>query len=280
MASFGVTSISPDGRWIARSVANDPDEGAGRGVKLLNAESGALVRELAGPDDRFSGLTFSPDSRRLLTWGTRPGTASLREVGATGLSRPLLRSLGVAIQHAALSPDGKALLLGSRDGRARLWDVVRDVEIEAEAHPHHAYPITAVAFDLRSPRVVTGCHAGTVRLWDRASGALLCDVRGNTGEVAAIAFSPDGKTLLTASHDATARFWDVTSGRQLGPPLHHTDAVPCVAFHPDGLTVAIGTRDGRAWLWNVPAAPMRGDLGRIVRDVEEQTSVLTQKFGS
>ena len=73
--------------------------------------------------------------------------------------------------------------------------------------------------------MVTGCHAGTVRLWDRASGALLHDVRGNAGEVTAFAFSPDGTTLVTASLDATARFWDVASGRQLGPPLHHTDAV-------------------------------------------------------
>ena len=91
---------------------------------------------------------------------------------------------------------------------------------------------------------MTGCHAGTVRLWDRASGALLHDVRGNAGEVTAFAFSPDGTTLVTASLDATARFWDVASGRQLGPPLHHTDAVLSVAFHPDGQFVATGTRDG------------------------------------
>ena len=120
---------------------------------------------------------------------------------------------------------------------------------------------------------MTGCHAGTVRLWDRASGALLHDVRGNAGEVTAFAFSPDGTTLLTASLDATARFWDVASGRQLGPPLHHTDAVLCVAFHPDGRSVATGTRDGSAWLWRRTAAPMEGDPARIARVVEERTGL-------
>jgi WD40 repeat protein len=258
---------------IATTSASGPGGSAGPRVILLDAETGAFVREMPVEPHPLAGLTFSPDSRRLLTWGPRPEAVALREVDAMGPARPLCRSLGVAIHHAAFSPDGGTLLLGCRDGEARLWDVARDVEVDSPMRPRHAYPITAVAFDPRSPRVVTGCHAGTVRLWDRASGALLHDVRGNAGEVTAVAFSPDGTTLLTASLDATARFWDVESGRQLGPPLHHTDAVLSVAFHPGGRVVATGTRDGSAWLWRVPAAPMEGDLARIDRVVEERTGL-------
>jgi WD40 repeat protein len=270
---FGITAVSPDGRLIATSTASGPGGLAGSRVLLLDAETGTVVGEGPGEPHPLAGVAFSPDSRRLLTWGPRPEAASLRVVDAMGPARPLFRSLGVAIQHAAFSPDGGTLLLGCRDGKARLWDVARDVEVDSPMRPRHAYPITAVAFDPRSPRVVTGCHAGTVRLWDRASGALLHDVRGNAGEVTAVAFSPDGTTLLTASLDATARFWDLATGRQLGPPLHHTDAVLCVAFHPDGRSVATGTRDGSAWLWRVPAAPMEGDLARIDRVVEERTGL-------
>ncbi|MDG3005030.1 WD40 repeat domain-containing serine/threonine protein kinase [Paludisphaera mucosa] len=269
----GVATISPDGRLIAMVAARPPGEGDAARIVLLDAETGAVLRESPGAPQPTSGLAFSPDSRRLLAWGPRPGTASIREVDATATPRPIFRTLGVAVHQAAFSPDGRAVLLGCRDGKARLWDVARDVEIPAEAQPYHAYPITAVAFDPWTSRIATGCHAGTVRLWDRASGAMLCDVRGNAGEVAAVAFSPDGRTLLTASHDATARFWDVDSGRQLGPPLHHADAVLCVAFHPDGRSVATGTRDGRAWLWKAPPAPMPGDLDRISRDVEARTGL-------
>jgi WD40 repeat protein len=218
-------------------------------------------------------MAFSPDARRLLTWGARPGDAALRNVDALDAARPLLRSLAVAIDHAAFSPDGRTLLLGCRDGLARLWDVARDVEVTASARPHHAYPVTAVAFEPRGPRIVTGCHAGTVRLWDRSSGALLHDVRGNAGEVTAVAFSPDATIVLTASLDATARFWDVASGRQLGPPLHHTAAVLSVAFHPDGRFVATGTSDGATSLWRVPEPPMEGDPAWISRVVEERTGL-------
>jgi WD40 repeat protein len=272
---FGITAVSPDRRLIATTTAGGPGGRAGSGsrVLLLDAETGAVLGEGPGGLHPLAGVAFSPDSRQLLSWSRQPGTALLRAVDAMGAARPLFRSLGVAIDHAAFSPDGANLLLGCRDGKARLWDVARDIEVHSSVRPRHVYPITAVAFDPRSPRVVTGCHAGTVRLWDRASGALLHDVRGNASEVTAFAFSPDGTILLTASLDATARFWDVESGRQLGPPLHHTDAVLSLAFHPDGHVVATGTRDGSAWLWRVPAAPMEGDLAGVAQVVEERTGL-------
>jgi WD40 repeat protein len=269
---IGITAVSPDGRLIAMATASDSGSLAGSRIVLLDAESGAVVREGPAEPHALAGIAVSPDSRRLLTWGRRPGTGSLREIDRLAQARPLLGSLGVAIRHAAFSRDGRTLLLGCRDGTARLWDVARDVEVHSPMQPRHAYPITSVAFDPRSPRIVTGCHAGTVRLWDRASGALLHDLRGNAGEVTAVAFSPDGTILLTASLDATARFWDVASGRQLGPPLQHADAVLCVAFRRDGRLVATGTRDGSTWLWPVPAAPMEGDFAQIARIVEERTA--------
>jgi WD40 repeat protein len=277
---FGPAAVSPDGRILAMARARGPVGSGASAVVFLDAVTGAFLRETPGQSHPVAGLAFSPDSRRLLSWGPEPATASLWAVETPREARPLFRSLGFSIHQAAFSPDGKTLLLGCRDGTARLWDVARDVEVETHAHPHHAYPITAVAFDPRTPRVVTGCHAGTLRLWDQASGALLNDVRGNAGEVAAIAFSPDGETLLTASLDSTARFWDVESGRQLGPPLRHTDAVLCVAFHPDGRSAATGTRDGATWLWRVPAAPMKGDVARIDRMVRAQTGLRFAEGGA
>ncbi|WP_422928451.1 serine/threonine-protein kinase [Singulisphaera sp. PoT] len=270
---FGVTSVSPDGRLIVATTGGEGSTQPSPAPRLilLDAETGALIREAAEDDGPIAGIAFGPDSRRVVTWGNRQGTVTLRDVDAFATSRPLCRTLGVAVHQVVFSPDGKTLLLGCRDGKARLWDPDRDIEVKPESLPYHSYPITAVAFDPQGPRVITGCHAGTVRLWDRASGALLHDVRGNAGEVASIAFSPDGKTFLTASFDGTARFWDVESGRQLGPPLHHTDAVLCVAFHPGGQSVATGTRDGNAWLWHVPAAPMPGTVAGIDRTVEQQT---------
>jgi WD40 repeat protein len=147
------------------------------------------------------------------------------------------------------------------------------VEADPGHGPRHAYPITAVAFDPKRSRVVTGCHAGTVRLWDAIRGTMLNELRQNAGEIVALAFSPDGKLLLTASRDGTARFLDAESGRQLGPSLHHPDAVLCATFHPDGRSVATGTRDGLVQRWRVPSPPRTGGVAELRRWVEEQTGM-------
>jgi WD40 repeat protein len=195
-------------------------------------------------------------------------------------SRRLFRSLESPVHRAAFSRDGRTLLLGCRDGKARLWDLARDVEIEPENGPRHAYPITAVAFDPNGSRLVTGCHAGTVRVWEATRGTMLYELRQNAGEIVVLAFSPDGQMLVTASRDGTARYVDAESGAQLGPALHHTDAVLCVAFHPDGQSVVTGSRDGMVQRWSVPSPPRSDSVAETRRWVEQQTGMKLDDQGA
>ena len=267
------TAVSPDGRTLA-TARSEAAEGRTRGwVELRDAATGKSLRQTPDQPHALSGVVYSPDSKWLLTWGPGPRTAGLWDVATLRDSRPLFRSLESPIHQAVFSRDGRILLLGCRDGKARLWDVDRDVEIDSEHGPRHAYPITAVAFDPNRSRVVTGCHAGTVRVWDATRGTMLNELRQNAGEIVVLAFSPDGEMLLTASHDGTARFVDAESGAQLGPALHHTDAVLCVAFHPDGKSVVTGTRDGMVQRWSVPSPPKTGGVAEIRRWLKEQTGM-------
>jgi WD40 repeat protein len=242
-------------------------------VELRDAATGRRLAQTPDQPHALSGAAYSPDAKWLLTWGPADGTARLWDVAGLRDGRPLCRSLEAPINQAAFSRDGRSVLVGCRDGRARLWDVDRDVELDPGRGPRHAYPITAVAFDPGCARVVTGCHAGTVRVWDAARGALLTELRQNAGEIVALAYSPDGAMLLTASHDGTARFLDAETGRQLGPALHHPDAVLCLAFHPDGRSVVTGTRDGMVQHWSVPAPPRFGRVGEIRSWLKEQTGM-------
>ena len=267
------TAVSPDGRTLA-TARSEAAEGQARGrVQLRDAATGRYLRQTPDQPQGLSGVVFSPDSKSLLTWGPGPGTARLWDVSTMRDARPLFRSLDSPIRQAVFSRDGRTLLLGCGDGKARLWAVDKDEEIDSEHGPRHAYPITAVAFDPNRSRLVTGCHAGTVRVWDATRGTLLNELRQNAGEIVVLAFSPDGQTLLTASHDGTARFVDAETGAQLGPALHHTDAVLCVAFHPDGKSVVTGTRDGMVQRWSVPSPPRTGGALEIRRWLKEQTGM-------
>jgi WD40 repeat protein len=267
------TAASPDGRTLATATRLGTGSRVHYRVEIHDVATGRSLRETPDQPYPLSGVAYSPDSKRLLAWGPVPGTARLWDVASMRDSQPLLRSLDCSILQAAFSWDGRHLLLGCRDGRARLWDVNTDTEIDPSHRPRHAYPITAVAFDPGRSRLVTGCHAGTVRLWDATQGTMLNELRQNAGEIVALAFSPDGTMLLTASHDGTARFLDAESGRQLGPALHHADAVLCVAFHPDGRSVVTGTRDGMVQRWSVPPSPERGGAAEIRRRVSLQVGM-------
>ncbi len=266
----GAATLSPDGRTIATTKRDGCGARKCGRVELWDAATGRRLRQTPDQPHAISGVAYSPDSKQLLSWGPGPQTARLWDAATLRHSRPLFRSLDSPIHNAVFSRDGRRLLLGCQDGRARLWDSNDDVEIDPEHRPWHAYPITAVAFDPERSRLATGCHAGTVRIWDAPRGEILNESRQNAAEIAVLAFSPDGTMLVTASYDGTARFLDSQSGRQLGPALQHADAVLSTAFHPDGQSVVTGTRDGMVQRWSTPSPPRSGGVAEIRRWVRDQ----------
>jgi WD40 repeat protein/serine/threonine protein kinase len=265
-----VTVLGPDGEILATVYRTAT---GGRQLVLRDAATGARLRATPEQPGPILGVAFSPDSRRLLTWSDRPGGARLRDVATLREARPMLQALDAPLHRAVFRADGGTILVGCRDGTARLWDIESDEEINPGLRPHHAYPVTALAAPPRGERVVAGCQDGSVGMWDLSTGKLVFEMRGRSGEVTAMAFSPDGRTLLTAGRDGTFRFLDTDSGRPLGPPLHQSDAVLCAAFHPDGQSAATGTADGTARRWRVPRPPAPGSLEEIQRRIGDETGL-------
>src|SRR5262249_1671802 len=142
-------------------------------VEIRDAATGKTLRQTPDQPHAISGLAYSPDSKRLLTWGPQAGTARLWDAATLRDPRPILRSLDSPVQQAVFSRDGRSLLGCGGDARAGLWDLEVDVEVDQKPRPRHIYPITAVTFDPGRSRLVTGCHAGTVRVWDADGGTLL-----------------------------------------------------------------------------------------------------------
>ena len=110
-ASFSI-AYSPDGRYLA--VGRQAD------VDLWDTASWSLLRSMKGHTYAIRGITFSPDSRLLISSGF-DGTARLWNVETGANVRTLLHNKGV--QSASFSPNGKYVVTASLDGAARLWDV-------------------------------------------------------------------------------------------------------------------------------------------------------------
>ncbi|HEU5100496.1 MAG TPA: protein kinase [Roseiflexaceae bacterium] len=227
-------SFSPDGTQAATA----SEDGT---AQLWSVQSGKLLRMFSYGIAVFVAI-FSPDGRDLLTGSTSVYRADL----ATGQEVRLLDMPDM--ERMVLSPDGRYLLIASRDHVARLWDLASHQEVRSFSG--HTGCICGVAFSPDDRFVLTGSYDTTARLWDAQTGQQLRIFNGHTAEITAVAFSPDRRLVLTGSADGTARLWDATTGEQLDIFRSPTGAIIDVAFSPDGKQVLIGGDDGIARLWH------------------------------
>ena len=79
------------------------------------------------------------------------------------------------------------------------------------------------------PRERSESGAGSARLWNAGTGALLATLAGHSGAVNSAALSPDGSHVITASDDGTARLWNAGVG--IGLQKRRKGAQPLAGHH-------------------------------------------------
>ena len=103
----------------------------------------------------------------------------------------------------------------------------------------------------RDGSTLASSGAGTIHLWDSASGRPFHSWPGHEGEVASVAFSPNGKYLVSISWSEKAlRLWETATGRELQTLRGHIESIRSIAFSPDGTVIASGSWDGTLRLWD------------------------------
>jgi WD40 repeat protein len=266
------------------------DEAAVRNLGGLKVPGGTVSRQVIAQ-------SFG-DVVRVLRLGTA------LQAGATGQALPdnsgevdPLEGQSSQVNGAAISADGRRVLLASADKSVRLWDV--EAGRDLRRFIGHTGSVWAVAFSPDGKRALSGGADQTVRLWDVDSGSELRRFEGHAGLVLCVAFAPDGKQALSAALDHSIVLWDVETGKEVrrldglarfinavvlapsgkeallcgddiihlvdlksGKELRtftgHTASVTSVAFSPDGKQVVSASDDGTVRLWETAS-------GRVMR---------------
>ena len=114
------------------------------------------------------------------------------------------------INSVRWAADGAKVLIGSSDGRARIWDVTTGNCLKILSG--HTERVRSVHWSPDGTKVVTASDDNTARIWDAATGNCLKILSGHPNYVNSVYWSPDGTKVLTGSHDRTAKIWDVVMG--------------------------------------------------------------------
>ena len=233
--------FSPDGRSLFAVIARPPDRGWV--IRRFDARSGRpLGRErYLGPEP--ATLMVTRDGQQLVTTAV-DGTVirdarTLRE----------LRRLPVSAEQAALSPDGRTMLAGGRDGSVRFVDLPTGQTTVASGR--HDRAVERAIFSPNGRQAITAGEDGRVIVWDVEHAAAVETLAGHAAKITGLAISSDGSTLYSSSLDSKVLIWDLAGDRRLGRPFKvGPDAGDLLrsSLSPDGRTLAVGEPDGRVTL--------------------------------
>jgi WD40 repeat protein/tetratricopeptide (TPR) repeat protein/tRNA A-37 threonylcarbamoyl transferase component Bud32 len=214
--------FSHDGRLIA-SVRED------RILRVWDARTLALVREFPASLEP-SRADFLPGGSSLVLWSTDlNATVAVWDIDAP---RPRFeRSMGSGVTGLTTRRDGRAVLIGCRDGSIRLLEASSGEPLGPVIHAD------------------TPVLTSTVRRLQEGM-----QLRS------AVALSPDGQTILSTHADATARLWDLATGRPVGSVMEHGVGLVGAGFGPGGRTALTVTAAGQVVLWDIAEGP----TGRIL----------------
>ena len=229
-------ALSPDGRMFA-SPSWD------KTVRILDINSGKLLRTLTGHASPVRCVAWSPDNRVLASidsftirlWNSK--TCELLRIfeGPTG-----------AILSVAWSPDGNILAAGSRDNTIRLWNAETGKTLKIlKGHSAHVKSVVWSP-DGRALCSVSWDH--TIRLWDAKNGK---QIRASNVPkiVNCVAWSPDGQHIASGSDDKTVRIWNPETGQQTNILEAHTDSVESVSFFDNGRLLGSISKKGTVVFW-------------------------------
>lgn len=162
------------------------------------------------------------------------------------------------VKAVAIPADGRYLITGCYDGRARvyLWGEAEPVLVVQHPHAPDHSEIKSVGMVPTRPgeyRILTASHhdmtAAVVTMRARrgddealhheAFGALV--LKGHTGKLEAACLSQNGVFVVTAGRDRVPRLWDAETGIHLGDLAEHAGVVRTVACSPDSRWIAAGS---------------------------------------
>lgn len=231
-------------------------------VLLWDRRTEKVLHTLPG----YNSVAFSPDGKRLVVAAV-DGAARVYDV-ATGKEVLVLRGHSGRVTGVFYSPDGKGIASTSQqtttgdrgqvlvETEVKIWNAATGL-LERPLPAFNNRWVNKLVFSPDGGRVALSDNtpsAGTVSVWDVATGRTMAVFRGHGGEVMDMTFSRNGEQIASVGRDQAVKLWNAESGKELLTLRGHAVPVSCVAFAPGepGLAPRLVTaaKDGTVKFWD------------------------------
>jgi WD40 repeat protein len=256
--------FSPDGKYVVTASSDSTG-------KVWDVQTGKIVHTLSGHTAGVSRAFYSPDNKFIVTtcmndlsgiWDSR--TFKLLHV-LKGRSGSFADDIYTEIGRipSSLTRDGKRLVTASRDGIARIWDVVSGrLLVKMKGHSDWVYSAT---FSNDDKNVITTSNDGTSKVWDARTGKLTGTFGGGEGTST---LSTDGSKIVTVNGSTElATVYDVQTDEELYDLVDHGSSImesaSSALFSPDGKYIVTSSSfEGIVKLWDA-------QTGKLVHAMKE-----------
>jgi WD40 repeat protein/serine/threonine protein kinase len=191
----GNLAFSPDSTRFAMATT------AGR-ILIWSVTNSAPLRRVVATN-HLAGLFFAREGREVVALHAAAGTLECYDAATGNLTHRMATGEG-SVTSAALSPDGKWVLIGETAPRLRL------VELESgrfELLPSDMGSAVSVAWSADGQTIAAGTFEGFIKLWNARTRREMAMLRGHISLVNELEFSRDGRHLVSGSFDNTWRLW-------------------------------------------------------------------------
>ena len=149
--------------------------------------------------------------------------------------------VGQNVTGLAVSSEGGMLAIATHHRVSTIHDtesgkVVRSLKSQGNT--------LCIAFSLDSAHIATGAKDGYISVFNASTGAPLCEMHSEHGNIRRVRFHPlEESHLACACDDGTVIVVDWRKGKELRVSMLHDGIVRCLAFSHNGKFVATGSRD-------------------------------------
>jgi WD40 repeat protein len=227
-------AFSPDGTQVAIA-------GVDGVARRWSVETGESVGEPLVHGKTMSGVSFTADSRSLLTWGDGV------RVWNISTNKPVTQVLakGYPVMVANLTPDAHHLLaVGSFNPEKMLgavvYDVAKGIPIELE---QKSYRFKYMKFSRDGSKLIAvlNCidrqYKSVARVWDWGTRKPVTpEIEFGSGVVGA-SLSGDGSRLIVISEEGRARVGDIATGKPVGREIAADAKIRGAILSSDGRRV-------------------------------------------